>query len=226
MLLLSAFCFTLLHFTPYCLQERIDHMKGLDNLAVGKKSALHGHENPACDVISVTRYGSSESSQEPVVMVKAFEEEAVSRDDDGKDRSKRPLTKADFGLLLFLCAWANGLTSGVSPLTFITDTFESLFANFLINNPMQVVPSTQSYTCLPYGNQAYMLAVRLSTVANPLACFVALFAATSSSAVIAALTALGTGIVAFQLYLAAMSPSPPLQGEVGGEVMVVSIRPL
>lgn len=38
-----------------------------------------------------------------------------------------------------------------------------------------VLPSVQSYSCLPYGNQAYHLAATLSSVANPVACFIAMF---------------------------------------------------
>lgn len=38
-----------------------------------------------------------------------------------------------------------------------------------------VLPSVQSYSCLPYGNQAYHLAATMAAVANPLACFIAMF---------------------------------------------------
>lgn len=38
-----------------------------------------------------------------------------------------------------------------------------------------VFPSVQSYSCLPYGNRAYHLTVALSTMANPFACFLAVF---------------------------------------------------
>lgn len=39
-----------------------------------------------------------------------------------------------------------------------------------------VLPSVQSYSCLPYGNQAYHLAATMAAVANPVACFIAMFA--------------------------------------------------
>lgn len=38
-----------------------------------------------------------------------------------------------------------------------------------------VLPSIQSYSCLPYGNQAYHLAATMAAVANPVACFIAMF---------------------------------------------------
>lgn len=38
-----------------------------------------------------------------------------------------------------------------------------------------VLPSVQAYSCLPYGNQAYHLATTMAAVANPVACFIAMF---------------------------------------------------
>lgn len=196
MICLSALSFTLLHFLPYCQQEKIDSSSSYLIQNSESTKDPQGIENPACDIISITKYGTSESSvvvktDAPPIKAKA------TRDDDGKDTSMKPLSAFSYGLLLFLCAWANGLSNGV-------------------------IPSTQSYTCLPYGNLAYTLAVRLSTVANPLACFIALFAATNSVVVISVLTAIGTALAGFQLYLAAMSPAPPLQYEASGEAIVVS----
>lgn len=37
-----------------------------------------------------------------------------------------------------------------------------------------VLPSVQSYSCLPYGNNAYHLAATMAAVANPVACFIAM----------------------------------------------------
>lgn len=38
-----------------------------------------------------------------------------------------------------------------------------------------VLPSVQSYSCLPYGNSAYHLSATLAALSNPLACFIAMF---------------------------------------------------
>lgn len=38
-----------------------------------------------------------------------------------------------------------------------------------------VLPSVQSYSCLPYGNNAYHLSATMAAVSNPLACFIAMF---------------------------------------------------
>lgn len=58
-----------------------------------------------------------------------------------------PLAKLTF--IYLLIAWVSALTNGV-------------------------LPSVQSYSCLPYGNTAYHLAATLSSMANPLACIVAM----------------------------------------------------
>lgn len=52
--------------------------------------------------------------------------------------------------MFFILAWVNGLTN-------------------------VVLPSVQSYSCLPYGNSAYHLSATMAAVSNPLACFIAMF---------------------------------------------------
>lgn len=49
-----------------------------------------------------------------------------------------------------LVVWVNGATNGV-------------------------LPSVQTYSCMPYGNLAYHLSVALASVANPIACTIAMF---------------------------------------------------
>lgn len=53
-------------------------------------------------------------------------------------------------LIYLLITWVSALTNGV-------------------------LPSVQSYSCLPYGHTTYHLAATLSSMANPLACVVAMF---------------------------------------------------
>lgn len=52
--------------------------------------------------------------------------------------------------IYFLVVWVNGVTNGL-------------------------LPSVQTYSCMPYGNLAYHLSAALASVANPLACVVAMF---------------------------------------------------
>ena len=85
-----------------------------------------------------------------------------------------------------------------------------------------ILPSTQSYSCLPYGTLAYTLTVRLSTLANPLLCFLAFFLPTRSIRIVAFLTLVSTVLASYQLALAVMSPEPPLKGQISGVTLVVS----
>lgn len=85
-----------------------------------------------------------------------------------------------------------------------------------------VFPSIQSYSCLPYGNTAYHLAITLSSMANPIACFLAVFLPHTSNRWISVLTSLCTVCISYVLATSIMSPTPPLVDSVGGVVLVVS----
>lgn len=85
-----------------------------------------------------------------------------------------------------------------------------------------VLPSIQSYSCLPYGNLAYNLSVRLSILANPLACFFGLFVRTRSTVAFVVLVVIGTAFSAYHIAMAALSPYPPLYDHTAGVVLVVS----
>ncbi|KAK1785485.1 hypothetical protein P4O66_018853 [Electrophorus voltai] len=85
-----------------------------------------------------------------------------------------------------------------------------------------VLPSVQSFTCLPYGSVTFHLSVVLGNIANPIACFVAMFVLLRSSAALGTVF-LGGGVFAvYLLALAALSPCPPLLRSHAGVVMVVS----
>ncbi|CAJ0916398.1 unnamed protein product [Ranitomeya imitator] len=55
-----------------------------------------------------------------------------------------------YALIYFLTGWVNALTNGI-------------------------LPSIQTYSCMPYGNLAYHLSAALGSMANPLACLIAMF---------------------------------------------------
>ncbi|XP_005363236.1 solute carrier family 52, riboflavin transporter, member 3 [Microtus ochrogaster] len=92
------------------------------------------------------------------------------------------------------------------------------FVNALTNG---VLPSVQTYSCLPYGPVAYHLSAALSAVASPLSCFLPIFLPNRSLLFLGLLTLLGTGFGAYNMAMAAMSPCPILQGHWGGEVLIV-----
>ncbi|CAJ1061995.1 solute carrier family 52%2C riboflavin transporter, member 3-B [Xyrichtys novacula] len=84
-----------------------------------------------------------------------------------------------------------------------------------------VLPSVQSYSCLPYGNKAYHLAATMAAVANPVACFIAMFVPIRSLFFMGFLTMLGTGFGAYIMAMAALSPCPLLVHSTSGTAVIV-----
>ncbi|XP_010899089.1 riboflavin transporter 2 [Esox lucius] len=97
-----------------------------------------------------------------------------------------------FGVL----AWVNALTNGV-------------------------LPSVQSYSCLPYGNWAYHLAATMASVANPVACFIAMFLPLRSLVLMGLLTLVGTVFGTYIMAMAALSPCPLLVHSASGTALIV-----
>lgn len=85
-----------------------------------------------------------------------------------------------------------------------------------------VLPSVQSYSCLPYGDMAYHLSVVLSNIANPVACFLAMFLLCRSSLGLSLISAAGCVFGAYLMALATLSPCPPLVGNPLGVALVVT----
>ena len=101
--------------------------------------------------------------------------------------------------------------------------FLLLFIVFVVNMTLTTfLPSVQTYTVLPYGLEYYHLTTSLVQMANPAACFFALFVLAEKLWVISVITVLGQGIVAYLIYLAAESPHPPMHDQSGGGQIAVS----
>lgn len=98
--------------------------------------------------------------------------------------------------IYFLVVWINSATNGL-------------------------LPSVQTYSCMPYGNLAYHLSAALSSVANPLACTIAMFLQNRSLVFLGVLTVFGTGFGSYNMAMAALSPCPLLHGSVVGEIIIV-----
>lgn len=92
----------------------------------------------------------------------------------------------------------------------------SFLANGMFN-------SILSYSCLPYGSQAYHLSATLSVIANPVACFLAVFLPHTSIKSILTLSGIIAVLTTYCFLTAGMSPSPPLVGTTAGAVLIVSI---
>ncbi|KAK5854649.1 hypothetical protein PBY51_004828 [Eleginops maclovinus] len=84
-----------------------------------------------------------------------------------------------------------------------------------------VLPSVQSYSCLPYGNNAYHLSATMAAVANPLACFIAMFFPIRSLFLMGVLTVTGSGVGAYIMAMAVLSPCPLLVNITSGGVIIV-----
>lgn len=85
-----------------------------------------------------------------------------------------------------------------------------------------LLPSIQSYSCLPYGYMAYHLATNLSNIANPIACFIAFYTNRTSKTVIYTLCSICIVSIMYMLTTALTSPSPPLFNTITGTILVVS----
>lgn len=86
-----------------------------------------------------------------------------------------------------------------------------------------VFPGVQSYSCLPYGYKSYHLTATLTAIANPLACFLAVFLKHDSVKLISSYFFLAIALTAYILVTAVLShQSMPLIGKTSGEVLIVS----
>ncbi|XP_051981046.1 riboflavin transporter 2-like [Xyrauchen texanus] len=83
-----------------------------------------------------------------------------------------------------------------------------------------VLPSVQSYSCLPYGNQAYHWSATMANVANPVACFIAMFYPYRSLVLMGVLTSVGSVIGVYLMGMAVLSPCPLLVNETSGAVLI------
>ncbi|XP_011479351.1 riboflavin transporter 2 [Oryzias latipes] len=94
------------------------------------------------------------------------------------------------------------------------------WVNALTNTAL---PSVQSYSCMPYGNNAYHLSATLAAVSNPMACFIALFVPIRSLVFMGTLTVVGSAVGAYIMGMAVLSPCPLLVNDTsGGAVMVLA----
>ena len=238
MMLVSGVAFALLHHLPYCQRERIDwnEKKNTKTIDAGTcNSTNHPNSNNDMPImeegIRTFRTEGNKVSTEEVILSQVVQtndcsktEIAVSDNPDFNSFSidkespeqtpktqtsdadrvistppkdfKKGLTTTENFVLQLMCFWVNGWLYGV-------------------------MPASLSYTCLPYGNLAYGLALCLSLVAVPLVSFLALFKVVISLKGLGGLTFFGTVIICFQLYLASLSPNPPLQYEASGQAIVV-----
>uniref|UniRef100_A0A3Q0SPJ9 Riboflavin transporter n=1 Tax=Amphilophus citrinellus TaxID=61819 RepID=A0A3Q0SPJ9_AMPCI len=109
------------------------------------------------------------------------------------------------------------------PQTFWTPRNVFLLLLLTVSNALTngVLPSVQSFSCLPYGTVTFHLSVVLGNIANPLACFLAMFVVLRSSTHLGFLALAGGAFAAYLMALAALSPCPPLLGNPAGVALVI-----
>uniref|UniRef100_A0A8D8WZM1 Riboflavin transporter n=1 Tax=Cacopsylla melanoneura TaxID=428564 RepID=A0A8D8WZM1_9HEMI len=85
-----------------------------------------------------------------------------------------------------------------------------------------VLPSLQSYSCLPYGSKAYHYTANLTNIMTTLACFLAYFSLVKRIRIIAILSSIAGVMVMYSIVTALQSPHPLLVGSVMGSVLIVA----
>jgi riboflavin transporter 2 len=203
MMIACGVAYTLLNYLPRCKQEQVKpkpYDAGASKSRVvpdeeGKSPSTGSSDSSFEMDKKQNRYNSYQNSG-PIEQSTAFGQDVSSRQVLLNESSKEPLTLRSFIILQVINAWINALGNGV-------------------------LPSIQSYSCLPYGNTPYHLAVSLANISNPIACFVAFLYPVKSKTLSGVLTVIASGFAAYIIYLAAMSPYPPLVGG-AGEIIVVS----
>ncbi|KAG1678820.1 Solute carrier family 52, riboflavin transporter, member 3-A [Nymphon striatum] len=142
------------------------------------------------------------------------ERELTETDSEGSSTSKKHPYKVTTELN------AKNSAKEMSKSTYILFLVIQAWICFLSNG---VLPSIQTYSCLPYGNIAYHLSVTLSSIASPAVCVLALFITLPKKSGIAIQATFGTIIACFLLATALLSPTPPLVGQISGQIIIVSI---
>ncbi|XP_076449296.1 riboflavin transporter 2-like [Babylonia areolata] len=220
MLLISCISFSLLNFWPYVKKEKVDleweRSKGLPYqvsmlLSPSAESyELDSSENQIrflpqsssgqTDALQLEMNSQSQlldSSTDPGCGGAELADSVAAEGEETTSIQRKLVTKWEYVVFLLLTAWVNGLANGT-------------------------LPSIQTFSCLPYGIDAYHLAVTLSTIANPVACFCLFFVQAKSVRSVSALSVLGSVLAAYVLYTAASSPSPPLSRHALGSASVVT----
>ncbi|XP_051525226.1 solute carrier family 52, riboflavin transporter, member 3-A-like [Myxocyprinus asiaticus] len=128
-------------------------------------------------------------------------EDPTGPEKDEKKQTKVPIlaplhTGYQLTFIYFMVVWVNGATNGL-------------------------LPSVQTFSCMPYGNMAYHLSAALSSVANPVACIIAMFFPKRSLVFLGFMCLLGSGFGGYNMAMAAMSPCPLLQDTPVGDAIIV-----
>ncbi|KAK3085748.1 hypothetical protein FSP39_008119 [Pinctada imbricata] len=204
MMLVSGLAFTLLNYLPYCKMEhaRNKEYEESDTTTSSQMSSSYEMRREAPGAAGRFSDPADAGSSSDKLIKQGPKKQKLKINTEDVSFEKTPkgqaiIPKSKYLYFLVLTAGINGISNGV-------------------------LPSVQTYSCLPYGNEVYHLAVTLANIANPVACFIAFFVPVTSSLVISLLTVLGLGTSGFLLLTAATSPTPVLVGTTAGNIIVVA----
>lgn len=201
LLFMSGFAFTLIHFHPRLKSHKIS--RAFIITSETRKSQPPAEESPSAVASPSEVHSQDTLATTTTTTVTDSKPIQTSKSVDGTSSISSSNTVSfspkniHVVVQLLLIGWLNALSNGV-------------------------LPSIQSYSCLPYGNLAYNLSVRLSILANPLACFFGLFVRTRSTVAFVILVFIGTIFSGYHIAMASLSPYPPLYDHTAGVVLVVS----
>lgn len=204
MMLTCGISFVMLNYLPYCKKEHFRH-SSVQTSTSGIQADSNSYEldQGTASVISSTQKfidPAQPSDEYPEGQHRNYlylKSDRSAVETDGVSNTHCKISRFTYFYFLVLTGWINAVTNGI-------------------------LPSIQSYACLPYGTQSYHLAVTLANIANPLACFIAFFLPVKSQTVIGAITSIGSLISAYILVLAVYSPTPPLVENIGGSILAVA----
>ncbi|XP_071785806.1 solute carrier family 52, riboflavin transporter, member 3-B-like [Asterias amurensis] len=193
MMITCGIAFTLLNYLPLAKQEHIPALPPSKTPTVEDSESSNRSSDSHNMLVcsSDTRIAGGDG---PV---------PVPQEDEGDDESDQAtfqtvhiLTRLEyiylFVLLAIVCAISNG-----------------------------ILPSIQTYSCAPYGLNTYLLAATLGKIANPVGAFAVLLFPCTSLSILGASTLAGVLVSAYCILTASLSPTPPLQHEVVGDVLII-----
>ncbi|XP_012946327.1 solute carrier family 52, riboflavin transporter, member 3-B [Aplysia californica] len=204
----SGIAFLLLNFWKYCQSE-----------FVSTSSKDYEYIVPGSDGQKVLSYGSIESgggADNPAYVT--TEEENVNTVRKSSKQAAEDANRNGNGIIFRLRR--SLVVDNMSPFQFFIHQITLVLINMTFTTFLSTI---QVYSTLPYGLRVYHLATTLVQIANPVACFFAVFLLVRSQVFIVFCTLLGQVCVAYIIYLASMSPEPPMIAETAGGNITLTV---
>ncbi|CAG5120949.1 unnamed protein product [Candidula unifasciata] len=219
LLIVSLLSFTFLNFSSYCQKEKVGTslepsvkvISGFSNHdlpIVPSGGIVVKTKDPKADKIyhaSINKqYNQRYNSNDVVVDSKSISHLIGSEIDTSSEESDLSIPKSTrakmapskYACFLLLTAFLNAISNGL-------------------------LPSIQSYSCLPYGIEEFHLSVTLASIANPFACLASFMLKMKSLKWTVVSSIIGTGLTGYIVWTAAASPTPPLVDHTAGPVILI-----